>query len=352
MLRTIPPDPPDRESQTAPTHRESPGAGAPRLAADLLALIYIGVIATVASVTGAFYVMFPELAALSWNVMEQPRGRWASSPMLLAFTPPLTGLIGTVVTCTMPYGFPSVLITVVACIAVIRALRSPVAPAISAGLLPLVLGVTSWWYPPGILFGSTLLAAISIPWRRYTTSCPSSRPPLGSDDDQSADPPSVAPSHDATDAPGATPATAVPLNMPAMLALLTFVVIAVGAVKLTGMRFILFPPLVVILYEMLLHREHCHWIGRPVVLPLACFLAATGGYLFRAHIALAPLAAMLSMAWGVAVLRIFNIRVPPALAVALLPMVMIHPTAAFPLAVGIGTTLASACFALFEKLLD
>jgi hypothetical protein len=134
--------------------------------------------------------------------------------------------------------------------------------------------------------------------------------------------------------------------------LLAFVAIAVGAVKLTGMRYILFPPLVVILYEMLSHPERCPWTKRPVGLPLACFLAATGGYFFHAHIAIAPLAAMLSMAWGIAVLRFLDLHVPPALAVALLPMVMVHPTAAYPFAVGLGTAMASAWFALFEKWCD
>lgn len=325
---------------------DSPATSAPRLAADVLALVYIGVIATVASVTGAFYVMFPELAALSWNVMEQPRGRWASSPMLLALTPLLTGLIGTIVTRSLPYGFASVLITVVACIAIITVLRSPVAPAISAGLLPLVLGVTSWWYPPGILFGSALLAGISIPWRRYTTSVSHGPQPEAVEVLRSS---AASNPEEAEVAPDATPALGILPRAPAMVALLAFVVVAVAAVKVTGMRFILFPPLVVILYEMLCHPADCHWIGRPVVLPLACFLAAAGGYLFRAHIALAPLAAMLSMAWGVAVLRILKIRVPPALAVALLPMVMTDPTMEFPFAVGIGTTLASGWFLLFEK---
>jgi hypothetical protein len=313
---------------------DSSATGAPRTGADVLALIYIGLIATIAGATGAFYVMFPELAALSWNVMEQPRGRWASSPLMLAMTPPLTGLMGTVMTRSLPYGFASVLITVVACIAIVTVLRSPVAPAISAGLLPLVLGVTSWWYPPGILLGSTLLAAISIPWRRYTTApCPLAGPETV----------------EAAAAPNAFPGSTIHPGAPAIVALLTFVVIAVTAVKLTGMRFILFPPLVVILYEMLCHPADCHWIGRPVVLPLACFVAAFGGYLFRAHIAVAPLAAMLSMAWGVAVLRALKIRVPPALAVALLPMVMTHLTVGFPFAVGIGTALASGWFLLFEK---
>jgi hypothetical protein len=323
-----------------------------RLAADLLALIYIGIVATVASVTGAFYVMFPELAALSWDVMEQPRGRWAGSPLLLTLTPPITGLIGTVVTRTMPYGFASVLLAVAACVGVVRAMHSPVAPAISAGLLPLVLGVTSWWYPPGILFGSTLLAAISVPWRRYANSVRLSVP---------APDISQANTNPCIDLSSATPANETahtsserqaPVRLHLLMALMAFVAIAVGAVKLTGMRFILFPPLVVILYEMLSHPKRCPWIGRPVRLPLACFLAAAGGYFFHAHVGTAPLAAMLSMAWGIGVLRIIDLHVPPALAVALLPMVMAHPTVAYPFAVGLGTALASAWFALFQTWYD
>lgn len=336
---------PTRDATLARPPRESGLAGSMRRAADLLALIYIGVIATVASVTGAYYVMFPELGALSWDVMEQPRGRWAGSPWMLALTPPLTGVLGTVVTRTMPYGIISVLITVAGGVVIITALRSPVAPAISAGLLPLVLGVTSWWYPPGILFGSALLAAISIPWKRYAASESFSR----TDRNESIDPPSVAPSPESPPAPGSRLARILP---PQFLPLMAFVAFAVVAVKLTGMRFILFPPLIVILYEMLSHRERCPWIARPIGLPIACFLAAAGGYFFRAHIALAPLAAMLSMAWGIAVLRTFKLHVPPALAVALLPMVMTQPTAAYPFAVGLGTTLASAWFTLLDKWIE
>ncbi len=88
---------------------------------------------------------------------------------MLAITPVLTGAIGIAITRTMPYGFASVLLNVVTAIAVVLGLRSPVAPAISAGLLPLVLGVTSWWYPPGIMFGTVLLAVLSIAWKRLTT---------------------------------------------------------------------------------------------------------------------------------------------------------------------------------------
>ena len=328
----------DQLIENATTFRPKRGVSiSMRRRADGLALVYIGVIAIVASLTGAYYMMFPELGALSWDVMEHPRGRWASSPLMLALTPALTGIVGTMVTRTMPYGMIAVLITVTGCVAIVVALRSPVAPAISAGLLPLVLGVTSWWYPPGILFGCVLLAAISIPWRRYAGS-------KEQDEALDADGPA-----DSISAPAPPSSAGISRVLPpALWPLLAFVAFAMVVVKLTGMRFILFPPLVVILYEMLLHREHCPWIGRPVGLPVACFLAAAGGYFFHAHITLAPFAAMLSVAWGIGVLRAFEIHIPPVLAVALLPMVMVHPTAAYPFAVGIGTAMAAAWFAAFR----
>src|SRR5579863_1234594 len=138
-----------------------------RVAAEIISLVYIAIIALVANATGAFYVLFPELGALSHDVFTRPRGTWANSPTMVAITPVITGAIGIVITNSLPYGFFSVLLNVIGAIIVVLGLRSPVAPAISAGLLPLVLGVTSWWYPPGIMFGTVLLAALSIPWKRY-----------------------------------------------------------------------------------------------------------------------------------------------------------------------------------------
>jgi hypothetical protein len=328
----------DQLDLSQPARREL--ALSTRRIADTMALLYIGVIASVASLTGAFYVMFPELGALSWDVMEHPRGNWARSPLMLALTPAITGILGTMVTRTLPYGLIAVLITVAGCVVIIVALRSPVAPAISAGLLPLVLGVTSWWYPPGILFGCVLLAAISIPWRRYSEA----HDPGGDEPADSISAPAPEPI-----ASGAWTSRIMP---PALWPLLAFVAFAVIVVKLTGMRFILFPPLVVILYEMLSHRERCPWVARPIGLPIACFLTAVGGYFFRTHIALDPLAAMLSMAWGIGVLRLFEIHIPPALAVALLPMVMDRVTIRYPFAVGLGTTMASVWFKVFEQWIE
>jgi len=294
--------------------------GSQRIAAEAIALAYIGVIALIASVTGAFYVLFPELGALSHDVFSRPEGTWAKAPFLLAITPPLAGAIGIVVTNALPYGLVSVLIVVCGSIALVMALRSPIAPSISAGLLPLVLGVKSWWYPPAILFGTILLALLSIGWRRYSAAAP-----MKSDEIDDA-------------------LERFPRDWRGLVPLILFVVAATLAVKATGLRFILFPPLVVIGFEMFGHPEICPWAARPLILPIACFLTAAGGLILLNLLGGNPVTAALAMAWGIVVLRIFDLHVPPALAVALLPMVMEHPTYVYPFSVASGTLLLTLCF--------
>jgi hypothetical protein len=309
----------------------SPLEGYYRLAGEVLALAYIAIIAWTANATGAFYILFPELGALSQDVTTRPRGTWARAPLLLAITPALTGVVGIVFTRILPYGYASVLLTVAGAVAVVIGLRSPVAPAISAGLLPLVLGVKSWWYPPAILFGTTLLAAISIPWRALCEARTAAIPAVGDDaiDDIIEE-------------------TAGGYGW--IGALMAFVAVAVFFVKLTGMRFVLFPPLVVIGFEMLGHTAACPWAKTPLKLPLACFLTALGGFIASRFLGVTPIAAGCSMGWGIAVLRAFDLHMPPALAVALLPLVMDHPTAAYPFAVGIGTALLSVWFLAYRRI--
>src|SRR5262249_48087029 len=129
-----------------------------RLAGEVATVIYITVISIVATSTGAFYILFPELGALSHDVFTHPRGTSARSPSVPAVTPILTGWIGILICRSLPYGYVAVILNVLASMIVLFTMRSPIAPALSAGLLPLVLGVTSWWYPAGIAFGTVLLA--------------------------------------------------------------------------------------------------------------------------------------------------------------------------------------------------
>lgn len=304
-----------------------------RFGAELIALVYIAVIAEIAYATGAFYVLFPELGALSHDVFTRPRGTWAGAPLLLAITPVLTGVIGIFFTRALPYGYLSVLLTVGGAVALIFVLKSPIAPAISAGLLPLVLGVKSWWYPPGVLLGTVLLAVLSLLWKRLSLAQSWLEP--------------LSPSEVVDEAIEQTP-----VGSYWLIALMLFVAVAVLFVKLTGLRFVLFPPLVVIGFEMFGHTAICPWARRPMFLPAACFLTALGGLLFWNLLGAGPVAAACSMACGIVVLRLFDLHVPPALAVALLPFVMSSPTIAYPLSVGIGTLLITLWFLLYRSLVE
>jgi len=223
-----------------------------------------------------------------------------------------------------------ILLTVGGAIAIIALLKSPVAPAISAGLLPLVLGVRSWWYPPGIMLGTFMLAGLSIALRKFAIT------PLTTSESDSRD--SV---DDALEES--------PTGYAWLIALMGFVAVAVLCVKLTGLRFILFPPLVVIGFEMFGHSATCPWAQQPLWLPAACFLTAAGGLFFCNILGVGPLAAGLSMAWGILTLRIFDLHIPPALAVALLPMVMNKPTFAYPLSVLLGTLLLTFWFLYYQS---
>lgn len=317
--------------------RSAPAAGAPalrgilRVSGELVALVYIAIIAVIAGATGAVYVLFPELGALSHDVMTRPRGAWANAPLLLAITPVLTAVVGIVFTRALPYGYASVLLTVGGSIAIVLALRSPIAPSISAGLLPLVLGVKSWWYPPGILLGTAMLALLSIPWKGFCLKRAPETPATTEDlvDDL---------------------LELAPRGWGWVAVLMAFVALAVLVVELTGLRFVLFPPLVVIGFEMLGHTAICPWAKRPLMLPVACFLTALGGFVSWRLLGVTPVAAACSMAWGIAVLRAFDLHVPPALAVALLPMVMDSPTASYPVAVGLGTALLSLWFLAWQRI--
>jgi hypothetical protein len=297
-------------------------------AGEVGTVLYIAVIAMIAQATGLSYVLFPELGALSHDILKRPHGTWARVPRMLMATPILTSVIGTLVTQHMAFGLLSVLLIVGSSILVIRVLRSPIAPAISAGLLPLVLGEPSWWYPPGLLVGLGLLAGISVLWRRIVpvSSMTVSISDLADDMVEEA-----------------------PRDYSWIAFFLVFLVGVTLLAELTGLRFLLFPPLVVVGFEMFAHATICPWADRPLILPVACTITAVAGVALVGVLGAGPLAAAGSMVVGIVVLRIFDLHVPPALAVGLLPLVMVHPTYVFAASVGVGTLLLTLSFLVWRK---
>jgi hypothetical protein len=287
--------------------------------AELACIGFMAAITAVAGLPHGSYVFFPELAALSYEVFKNPHGRWGSHPWYLAFSPPIAGVIGIAVCQRLPFGPLATVAIVGLAIAFLLVSRSPIGPSISAGLLPLVFGVQSWLYPLGILFGTGLLAALSVPWGK--------RVPKG-----------------ATPAEGPVPPAAAWLSTE----LLFVAVIAALAVR-TGLRFLMYPPLAVIAFEMFRHRARCPWANTGVRAPLACFAAAAMGYLALRLFGPTPWCAALAVAGTLVALQLLRLHMPPALAVSLLPIVIGHPPPMFPFAVALSTGLAALTYLAYER---
>jgi hypothetical protein len=290
-----------------------------QLMAEGLAVVYMGIVAFAAHASGVSLLLFPELAALSHDVISRPNGKWASQPWLLILTPTSTAIVGLFLTRHASYGAIAIALIVLLSLLVLKVFRSAIAPAISAGVLPMVLGERSWVYPAAIFVDLASLVAVMLLWRRF-------RP-------RSDEPFQVEGNHshlvDALEAP--------PRDRYWLFVLLSFVLLLGVSAQLSGLRYLLFPPLIVMAYEIFGHPEVPGWMARPALFPLVCLLTASLGTIACHAFSAGGLGVMFTMLASVGILRIFKVHMPPALAVGLLPFVMVSPNFWYPLSVTIGT---------------
>jgi len=298
------------------------------LPGEVMTALYVGLISWIALFAHTPYILFPELGALSHDIFKRPHGTWAKAPGMLVLTPLLTGLLGTILVRNMGSGMVPILLATAAAILIIRVLKSPIAPAISAGVLPISLGITSWHYPASLLVGLVLLAAISLVWRRI------------------APPPPVRSAAEVAD----DITEEAPRSYAWFPFFLVFLVGTAAVAEVTGWRLILFPPLIVISFEMFAHADVCPWAKKPLRLPVACTLSALVGVALVTAFGDAPLAVIASTACGILILRVFDLHVPPALAVGLLPFVIPAVDYRFAASVGIGTLSLTMLFLLWRGL--
>jgi hypothetical protein len=196
----------------------------------------------------------------------------------------------------------------------------------------MVLDERSWLYPLAIFLGLALLVIVLLLWRSYGLR--NDHPTL-SEAEHSA-------LVDALEAPPHDPLWSI--------GLMTFVLILGVAAQITGLRFLLFPPLIVMAYELFGHPEIPGWMKRPALFPIVCLLTASIGLI--AHHALHAnfIAAMATVLCSIVILRLFAVHMPPALAVGLLPFVMASPDYRFPLSVLLGTVALTLYFLGYKRL--
>jgi hypothetical protein len=285
--------------------------------ADLAIACFLALITLIANVTHMPYVLFPELGALGWVIFSDQRHPWARSPALLMLTPFLAAVQGLWITRHLAYGSTAVLLNVAITLLLIAALRSPIVPALSAGLLPLALGIHTWSYPFSILIGTGGLAlVIALRARRAQGS-----------------PPGLEPPEVPRPALWRLRGSVQPLP-PLRDWLLPFSVFLLGGlllVRLIGSPLVLFPPLLVIGFEMIVHRQHCPWRGRYLSVWLVANAAAVVGLALVKCLGVGPAAAFLAVLATLAFLKLARLPFPPALGLALLPFVITDPPLTYPL---------------------
>jgi hypothetical protein len=305
------------------TTRNKPTA---RFLAEVLVVSYMGAIGLAVHLTGIYLLLFPELAALSHDVMTRPQGKWARQPWRIVLTPTSTAVVGLFMTRHTSYGAISIALIVLASLLIIKLLKSGIGPAISGGALPMVLNERSWMYPAAIFMGLVGLTAILWIWRRYG-------PPFDTPSDYSRNDSRVIDELETN-----------PHDRFWVFSLLAFVLLLGVPAQFTGLRFILFPPLIVMAYELFGHPEIPGWMARPALFPLVCVLTASVGVVECHFFKASFIGVMLTVLCSIAILRAFKVHMPSALAVGLLPIVMTAPNIRYPISVGIGTVALTLCF--------
>jgi HPP family len=305
-----------------------------RTVAETVVMLFMGVVALAASKTGLAVILFPELVALSHDVINRPQGKWASQPIRLILTPTVTAIIGLFITRHLDYSVLSVSIIVVLSLIFIRLTQSAIGPAISAGVLPLAVGEKSWYYPLAILADVSLLVGVLILWNRYGLRC--------------VNPPKNVVEHNRI----VEARQSIPQDRYWSIVLMSFVIVLGSIAQITGLRFLLFPPIIVMAYEVIGHPVVPDWMKRPKLFPLVCLLTASIGLLAREGIHLTVPAVMVTTLCSVVLLRLFEVHMPPALAVGMLPFVIRRPDYRYPISVFFGTiALILFCFG-YRRLLQ
>jgi hypothetical protein len=299
-------------------------SGLKPLPASLAIAAFVALMTWIANSIHLPFVLFPELGALGLVIFSDPRHPWARSPVLLMLTPFLTGVLGLMLTREMDYGLVAVLLNVAGSLLLISGLRSPIAPALSAGLLPLVLEIRDWSYPFSILIGTGGLALVIMVrthlhrehWKQDSPAEGQTMPPLRQ--------------------------WILPFGL--------FLLGGLALVQLTGSRLVLFPPLLVIAFETIVNRLHCPWRGRYGAVLLVANASALVGLILVKLLGVVPAASFLAVLATLALLHLTRLTFPPALGLALLPFVIPQPQLSYPLFTTIGSLWMILVVVFLEKL--
>lgn len=255
--------------------------------------------------------IFPELAALAVGQLVLVKRVWCIDKWRTLILLPSAALLGTVLHLYSPCGFVcNILFGFMGVALLLIVLRSSLYPAISACLLPLVIGEVSWLYPLIVLFLTVVL--VCLQWCLEKT-------------------------HFRTLLPFRPVDRTFKERMVRVLPILVIVVAVAFASELFASRFIILPPLVVLFVEFARPEASI----RKVPIRLLIFIAIATLLGNFGKFVLEPILQMSqTLATGIVLLLLFAVFLQqrryfaPAAAIAILPQLLHQENwFAFPLEV-------------------
>nr|NNM90219.1 hypothetical protein [Bacilli bacterium] len=245
----------------------------------VLAMLFI------AMVFAAKVIIFPEIAALAVGSLVYNEERWVASRLFFWLLPSLSALLGVLIDYTNFPLFIKELVALFLVLLLLQGFRSQVAPSISAAILPIVLGVHSWFF---VL--SVTVLTITVTLLHKATKSVSSNKSMGLRDRKS-------------------------LIAYSLIASLWIVVTYVLPFHLK-----VIPPLLVVFYEMIAKRDRPKkdFIERGVFLIVVAILGVLVASLLGQDLVLIGLVDVVLVAL---LAKKMALRLPPAFAIALLPIV-------------------------------
>ncbi len=260
--------------------------------------------------------LVPEVCALLIGLWVQDKQIWRVSRWQIVLLLPAIALAAVLTVRYLPYGLPlQMALVFAAVVALLMLLQSTLTPAFAVGLLPVMLGTTTFVYPLAIIALALLLTL-----GQYAIDAWGLRTPT---------PLQHAKRHTWS-------------NVARWLALLAALLPLIVAADMMKLQFIIAPPLVVTFVELC--NSKGGFRNRLGQTWLMLTLAAAVGSLCRGLLcgmwdAPLPVATVLTEALVLVMFALFGKRFAPAAAMALIPFVMPEQAAAWqPLYTAIGAT--------------
>ncbi|MHC0443114.1 hypothetical protein [Flavobacterium sp. 3-210] len=236
-------------------------------------------------------IILPELVALSIGCLVYKKDAWLEKTSHIFLLPSLTAILGYIINLIELSIFLKVFLVLTVMFLLLHMIKSKFAPAIATGLLPIITNCNSYVFLVSILFFTGLLAVMTATVFKKK----------GKSEGRTAHPKPI-------------------ISTWGYLLILTiwlFFCYIADAIEMAAI-----PPVIVVGYETIAKREyHLRMLYKQLLaLVSAAFIGAQSIYYLDNYL----LAALFDFAFISIILRILKLKMPPAYAMSILPMILPH----------------------------